>query len=158
MSYARGTIVPIARSKAEIEELVVKYGATQFATMSTAEMAQVAFKMSDRLVRFNLPLPKPEEFKYYKKQKDSHYDYERTAPVMLRMCEQAARERWRALVLIVKAKLQAVESGVTTFEEEFLAHIVTPNGKTVGEWITPQLAEIYQSKRMPPMLTAGGGA
>lgn len=40
----------------------------------------------------------------------------------------------------VKAKLEAVVSGVSTFETESLAHIVVlSTGKTIGECIIPQL-------------------
>jgi hypothetical protein len=42
--------------------------------------------------------------------------------------KQAYHQRWRALALAIKA----VESGIATFEEEFLAHIALPNGSTVG--------------------------
>ena len=69
--------------------------------------------------------------------------------------EQACRQRWRALPLIIKAKLEAVESGITTLESEFLANIVLPDGGTVGQWLTPQVAEAYATGRMPPMLGAG---
>lgn len=34
------------------------------------------------------------------------------------------RRRWRALLLGIKAKLEYVQSGIATFDEEFLAHIV----------------------------------
>jgi hypothetical protein len=48
----------------------------------------------------------------------------RTETQAQRAWEQAVRQRWRALVLVIKAKLEAVESGITSFEDEFLAHTV----------------------------------
>ena len=45
-----------------------------------------------------------------------------------------------------------VASGITTLEEEFLAHIYLPDGRTVGEFMRPQLEESYSTGRMPPML------
>ena len=62
--------------------------------------------------------------------------------------EQACRQRWRALALVIKAKLEAVESGITTFEDEFLAHIVMPDGQTVATHIKPRIAEAYEGGRM----------
>jgi hypothetical protein len=53
--------------------------------------------------------------------------------------EQACRSRWRALLLCIKAKLEACAVGITTFDSEFLAHIVTGDGRTVAERIVPQL-------------------
>jgi hypothetical protein len=72
--------------------------------------------------------------------------------------EQAERQRWRALALVIKAKLEAVESGITEFEREFMAHIVLPGGGTVGDWMLPQIEQAYSSGQMPAMLPqmAGG--
>jgi hypothetical protein len=43
--------------------------------------------------------------------------------------------------------------GITTFEEEFLAHIVLPHGKgTVGGRLMPQIDKAYESDKMPPLL------
>ena len=35
--------------------------------------------------------------------------------------------------LVIKAKLEAVEAGVTTFEQEFLANMVLPDKTTVSD-------------------------
>jgi hypothetical protein len=63
--------------------------------------------------------------------------------------------RWRALALAVKAKLEVVESGIATFEEEFMAHIVMPDGRTVGEHVAPRIEEAYTSGQ-PLALLPGG--
>lgn len=57
-------------------------------------------------------------------------------------------------MLIIRAKLEAVESRITTFESEFLANLVLPEGGTVGDWLAPQIDEAYATGRMPPMLEA----
>ena len=46
---------------------------------------------------------------------------------------------------------------IERIEEEFLAHIVLPNGETYGQFAIPQIADAYQSKRMPKLLSFGGG-
>ena len=71
--------------------------------------------------------------------------------------EQAVRQRWRALALVVKAKLEAVEAGISIFEREFFSDIVLPDGRTVGEYVLPQVEESYRSGLMPPLLPAIGG-
>jgi hypothetical protein len=68
--------------------------------------------------------------------------------------EQSCRERWRALLPIIRAKLEAVESVITTLESEFMANILLPDGGTIGEWLAPQIDEAYGTGRMPPMLGA----
>lgn len=57
-----------------------------------------------------------------------------------------------ALALVVKAKLEAVESGISTFEQEFMAHIVLPNGQTTGQWMIPQIEAAYKTGTMPALL------
>lgn len=72
--------------------------------------------------------------------------------------EQACRQRWRALKLVIQAKLEAVECGISVFEDEFMANIVVAGGKTVSEYIRPQLADAYEHGSVPqliPQLTAG---
>ena len=69
--------------------------------------------------------------------------------------EQACRQHWGALLLIMRAKLEAVESGITTLESEFLANIVLPDRGTVGQWLAPQVDEAYATGRMPPTLAKG---
>ncbi|GAG36103.1 unnamed protein product [marine sediment metagenome] len=66
-----------------------------------------------------------------------------------------SRQKWRALSLVIKAKLEAVESGISIFEEEFLAHIVLPDGRTIGDFMIPQIKTIYSSGKMPKLLPIG---
>jgi hypothetical protein len=137
--YAKDTTVPVERTKVEIERLVVdKHKAEAYMTGHQASPPRVIiqFKMRDRIVRFELPLPTA--------------DGRRTQPQL----EQATRSRWRALLLIIKAKLEAVENGVTTFEEEFLAHIVMPGDRTVGQYVIPQIGGAYSTGKLPRMLPA----
>lgn len=150
--YAERTDVKVSKSREELERTATRYGATRFATMSEDGRAMVMFESAGRRVMFELPLPKREEFATRKK-------YGRAVVAdpawTAEQLEQACRQRWRALNLVVKAKLEAVSAGIATFEDEFLAYIVLPNGGTVGRWMKPQLAKAYESKKMPPMLTDG---
>jgi hypothetical protein len=64
---------------------------------------------------------------------------------------QDQRQRWRALSLVIKAKLESVESGIATIEQEFLANIVTPGGQTMAELLVPQLGEMRKQGRLPTL-------
>lgn len=48
-----------------------------------------------------------------------------------------------------------MEAGITTLETEFLANIVLSNGATVGQIMSPQLDEHYQTGKMPALLPGG---
>jgi len=56
------------------------------------------------------------------------------------------------LALVIKAKLEAIDSDISTFDDEFLAHIIMPNGRTVGEETRPLIAHAYATREMPALL------
>jgi hypothetical protein len=68
---------------------------------------------------------------------------------------QAIRQRWRALVLAVKAKLEAVEVGISTIEKEFLAFVVMPDGRQLLDHLLPELQAIAASGKMPKLMLGG---
>jgi hypothetical protein len=131
--FAETTKVPVMQSRSEIERLLGKYKCLQFGTAVDymALKARVQFTAHQRIVRFVVSLPDPKKFKFEASR------------------EQEERRIWRSLLLVIKAKLEAVASGISTFEEEFLAQIVMPNDRTVADMILPQIAESYSSGRMP---------
>lgn len=143
--YAENTSVAAEKSRAEIETTLRRYGADEFAYMTSRTHAMVGFVMLGRQIRFKLEMPDPgaREFTHTPERKNA-----RTPQQAEAAWEQATRQRWRALALVIKAKLEAVEAGITEFEDEFLAHIMLPNGKTVGENLRPQLDEVYAGARM----------
>ncbi len=150
--YAKDTMVSVEKSKAEIEKLVTFHKASQFISGWSGDRAVIGFSMHDRQVKFFLPLPsrKDRQFTHDKR------GYLRNAGAAESAYQQVIRSKWRALFLVIKAKLEAVESGITNFEEEFLAHVVLPDGSTVGGWVSPQLAQIYELKQMPALLPGVG--
>jgi hypothetical protein len=155
--YAKGTEVSVEQSRAEIERMIIRYGATATAFMNAADQAIVCFELKRR-VMFKLPLPHRDDRAFTHRLVNQHdtVGVQRPPTVALDFWERACRQRWRALALVIKAKLEAVESGITTFEDEFLAHIVLPNGETVGESIKPRLKAIYESGTMQPLLPPPG--
>ena len=59
--------------------------------------------------------------------------------------DQACRQKLRALLLVVKAKLEAVAAGISTLETGFLANIVLPDNTTAGDWMLPQIEQAYRT-------------
>lgn len=155
--YAANTSVSVGRSIAEIQDCLSRYGADKFAQYTESGLAGIIFEFQNRQVKFELPLPKREDFAKKKVNTGyGHYRVRNCSPEeQAKLHEQACRQKWRALALVIKAKLEAVESGITSFQDEFLAHTVLPNGKTLGSWIAPQLADAFTLKKMPPMLGDG---
>ncbi len=115
----------------------------------------VAFRLGDLVIRFVLPFPKRDDKKF------THKKDGRTG--LLKKCsdnevakryEQEVRSRWRALLLVVKAKLEAVECGISTIEREFLAFIVMPNDVTLGDWLMADVLPQISAGTMPKLLAA----
>jgi hypothetical protein len=146
-TYAANTDVPADRSRAEIERTLARWGADGFMYGWEQTRAVIQFRANERFIRFIVELPDRSEFALTPSRK------QRRSPAQAESAyDQAVRQRWRALALVIKAKLEAVESGITEFEAEFLAHIVLPDGSTVGDWVRPQVESAYQLGTMPQML------
>lgn len=155
-TYAADTSVPVEKSRAEIEGTLAKYGAARFGYMTDETQAMIGFVMNGKTVKFTLPLPNAaaEEFTVasYMRAGVRRTGGRHPPEQARRLWEQACRSRWRSLNLCIKAKCEAVAAGITTFEEEFLAHIVLPGGRTIGQKLLPQVEEMARTGQ-PPQLT-----
>jgi hypothetical protein len=116
--YAKDTQVPVANSRAEVERVLIRYGCDAFVSGWSNEGAMVQFGYKGRNVKISVPYP---------------------ANVAGKKFEQAQRQRWRVLLLLVKAQIEAVECGLVKFEEAFLPWIVLKDGSTVYQYVQPQL-------------------
>ena len=152
MTYARSTSVLVQNTRNEIEQTLQRYGADGFAYATQGNLATVIFAMEKRRIRLILELPDPQEFRYT----NHNPRRERSTRAQQEAHEQACRQKWRALLLVVKAKLEAVSAGISTVETEFLANIVLPDNTTAGEWMTPQIDQAYRTGAMPALLPAAG--
>lgn len=129
--YAAETKVPVTQSKAEIERLVTeKYGASAYGSFKDGDRAVVMFSLDGRNIMFKMKV-------------DSG--------------AQMARTNWRALLLVIKAKLESVSSGIETLEEAFLSQVVAPDGQTYGSHIVPRIEEDYQNHNVPRLPNFGAG-
>lgn len=149
--YAAQTEVSSSRTRDEIERTVERYGADQFMYGWQDSAAIIAFRMFGRHVKFVLPLPARDD-KAFTEYVSRGKLWARTDDAARKLYEQAVKSKWRALALVVKAKLEAVESGISEFDSEFMANIVLPGGETVGQWMRPQIAHAYETRQMPPLL------
>lgn len=137
--FAENTSVSVIQTRAEIEKTLMRYGVFERQFTDTTGKSVIQFKSSNRLVRFTLTLPDQNEPRF----KVDGNKRTRSPEKKIAAWEQACRQKWRALYLGIKAKLEIVSSGIATFEEEFLAHVVMPNGQTVGELTTPAIEKSY---------------
>lgn len=157
-TYAANTEVSSSRSRDEIERTLQRYGADQFMYGWQQTDAVVGFRMQGRNIRFLVPLPARDDKKFTEYTSRGKL-WARAPEVSAKLYEQAVKQKWRALNLVIKAKLEAVDAGISVFEDEFLANIVLPGGQSAGDWLRPQIAEAYRIGKAPemlPMLPAPG--
>lgn len=144
--YADRTEVATDRSIAEIQRMIRAAGAQQFSygldTEHAPPLAWVQFKLRGWMLRFLVKLPNPADPQFT----ETPTGKSRSAATAAAACEQEERRRWRELVLVLKAKLVGIESGVVAFEEEFLAYAVLPDGRTAGEVLVPEVARTQRGE------------
>jgi hypothetical protein len=146
--YAADTSVSQEKSRAEIERTIGRYGADYFTYGWSQDKAMVGFVMNGRQIRFIVTVPDRDDEEFTL----TETGRTRSTSAAEAAWEQAGRQRWRALALVIKAKLEAVESGIVSFDEEFGMHFLLPNGQTVGDWVAPQIDAAYETGNMPAML------
>lgn len=146
--YAENTSVSSEKSRGEIERTLTRYGADQFMYGWKDLAAIIAFRAKGRNIRFLLPMPAKDDKRFLRDGRGSVRSLDRR----MEAYEQEVRQRWRALALSIKAKLEAVETGITQFEEEFYAHIVLPGGRTIYEETNEGVRLAYESGKTPPLL------
>lgn len=133
--FAEGTSVAIDKSRAEVETLLERHGASHVAIMRSPEESIVVFQIGVLRVRRAVQVP---------------------TQGSAEARDREHRRRWRALVLILKAKLEMITGGESTMEREFLADMMLPNGETVESEFLPKLLQALQANKQPRLALTSG--
>jgi hypothetical protein len=147
MAYAAKTDIPIERSISEIIGMLRKAGAERIAQFEEPTAFTVQFALSERIIKFRVLVPSPDEMPGRDGRNSVLSDSKR-----LEMARQVARQKGRALMLVVKAKLESVESNVETFEQAFFANVVMADGLTLYERTAQQVALEYKTGKVAPLM------
>lgn len=150
-TYAASTSVSVDKSRAEIEHLLRRFGADSFASGWDESKAMIGFTMGGRQIRFTMAMPNHKDSAFTR----TETGRPRTQAAADTAYDQAVRSRWRSLALVIKAKLEAVNSGIVTFEDEWGTHVVLPDGSTVRDRLFPYIDQAYATGTVPPMLALG---
>lgn len=154
--YAEGTEVPVERSKAEIDAILQRYGATARGILvdEAAGRALIVFGLHERHIRLEVALPRPDEKRF------THLEpwRERTPAAAQAAYDKELRRIWRVQILYLKAKLEQTADDADAFRREFLPHTLLPTGQTVWEATADRIDEGYRTGEMPPLLPPAGRA
>jgi hypothetical protein len=149
MAYAEKTTVAFEKSVNQIIGALRRAGADQIAQFEGKDRFSVQFTLSDRMVRFTVPFPSFDDMPRRNGRNQALTQAQRNDRL-----KQARNQRGRALLLTIKAKLESIESGIETFEEAFLAHVVMSDGQTLYDKVREPIAVEYQTGK-PSMLMIG---
>ena len=134
MSYARTTKVPVTRSLLELQATIEKWGGDRFALMTGEDEYIVGFRMVEddepRMIKMRVPLDG--------------------------MDDQEKRAAMRTLILVVKAKFAAIDTGITTISREFMPYLALPDGSTVEDQVMPQIRPALKGAPLVMALPAPG--
>ena len=126
--YAEGTTVTVESSRGEITGILVKHGVTRMGWSSEPEGDTLMFSLSGFQFRFEISRPTWAEI-------SGRY----AQPWRIDEAKALAaewRRRWRANVLLLKAKLEFIESGDSTLTRELLPYAVLNDGRTLEQAVT----------------------
>lgn len=142
--YAEGTTVSVESSRGEITGILAKHGVERMGWQTGPDGDELLFELAGQNYRFQIKKPSIEDVKlmYRADGKDWSRVYEPQAKVMAEW-----RRRWRANVLLIKAKLEFAGGGDTTIEREFMPYLLVGGRQTLAEWI--------ESEQGRNLLTAG---
>lgn len=152
--YAANTSVSTERSQEQIKSTLRRYGADGFGVIEESGRAAVMFRISGLTARIDVPLPNRQDVAFT----TSDAGRRRTDVAAAAAYDAACRQRWRALLLAIKAKLEAVECKISTLETEFMPFLVLPDGRTLAQRLLPVLHEAVSEGRMPKLFLPGPGS
>lgn len=134
--YAKNTTVPISKTKIQIQNLLTSWGIDEFFFGTSPRGDGIGFKYKDHVYKHNVPMPPDKNI------------------LSERQYEQKVRQRWRILYMSLKMKLEEIDSGGMSFEDQFLAMMCLPDGSTVGDFMRlPENVSMLQKAEMPKMIT-----
>ena len=134
--YAKSTTVPIARSKQNIDELLVSYGIEESFSGRSPRGDGIGWKHKSKVYKMSVPVPSKDD------KTDKQY-------------EQEMRQRWRILYMSMKMKFEEIDAGVISFEDQFLAQMSLPDGSTVADFMKlPENLKRIERTEMPKLLTS----
>lgn len=150
------TTVRVERSQQEIRRLLMDNGAERLAFAEERESGRrwvsVTFAIGAHVVRVRVPLQPVDEDLV-----ESRHRRARTRTreqIRDELYEQEERRVWRVLAWNLKARMVAVQEGLETFEEAFLAHILDPRTNAT---IFEQLVEHGRVELGTPLLALPAG-
>ena len=143
--FAEGTTVSVDRSRGEISSILAAHGVQRQMWGSEPKGDVLQFQLSGHTFRFSIPRPTLDEVRrdYVSRGGNWSRVYDAGAKV-----DAEWRRRWRANVLLLKAKLEFADGEASTVIRELMPYALLTDGRTLEEAIIAEDSAI-------PLLNSG---
>jgi len=153
--YAEGTTVSVESSRGEITGILAKHGVQRMGWYTEPERDVLQFEIERDVLQFEiegrgyrLHIDRPTAAEL-REQRGREYTY----PDNVDWDKKAAdewRRRWRANVLLLKAKLEFADGETSTVERELMPYMLLKDGRTleaaIGAGSVPLLAKVANGR------------
>ena len=127
--FAEGTSVSVESSRGEITGILAKHGVQRMGWTTEPDADTLYFELGKHKYRFRIEKPTAESMRA----RDSHlYTYPHNVDWKTKT-EAEWRRRWRANVLLLKAKLEFADGEASTVIRELLPYALLADGRTLEE-------------------------
>lgn len=134
--YAEGTTTSVESSRGEITGILGKHGVVAQMLGTTAEADHIQFELKGRVFRLEIKRPTVNDiWRLFPNHRDTD-------------AKMAAewRRRWRATVLLLKAKLEFADGELSTVERELMPYMLLQDGTTLGAAIEGNKVPLLAAK------------
>jgi hypothetical protein len=130
--FAEGTKVSVESSRGEISGILAKHGVKRMGWFGDSDSGdQLQFELDGGQYRLTIERMTPAELRA---RDGGAYSYPDNVDWEAK-ADAEWRRIWRANVLLLKAKLEFIDSGDTTLDRELLPYRVLADGRTLGQLI-----------------------
>lgn len=130
--FAEGTTVTVESSRGEISGILAKHGVVRQAWASEPDGDMLQFELGGHAYRFRILRPTVDEVRadWRAQGRDWSRVYDPAAKVQAEW-----RRRWRANVLLLKAKLEFADGEASTVLRELMPYALLTDGRTLEDAI-----------------------
>lgn len=126
--FAEGTLVSVDTSRGEISGILARYGVQRMAWATEPEADVLQFELAGHAYRFRIAHPTWADVA-------DRYVNNRTEAQRAAAVDAEWRRRWRANVLLLKAKLEFADGETSTVMRELMPYALLRDGRTLEEAI-----------------------
>ena len=133
--YAQGTTVTVERSRGEITGILASHGVERMAWATEPEGDMLQFELAGHAFRFRIERPTAKGLWEQWKADGASAAKLKYLPNDDQVAAEW-RRRWRANVLLLKAKLEFADGETSTVMRELMPYALLRDGRTLEEAIT----------------------